>query len=138
MLTLCIRDEYYYGLYSVRIGLQKRTIIYSPGLIENLRVTEDSGLDDKSTQARFMKAAFELPSIDSASYEAVLPEVDNVLRDYLKNGEAKLVKDTIRRLERHLPNLVTFMESPIDQEPWERVSGTIVLEDGKTVETGLV
>jgi hypothetical protein len=101
-------------------------------------VGDDSGLDNKSVETQFAQSAFGLTFKDTASYEALMPEVAELLQKYLQEAETKLIDETIRRLERQLPNLVSFMESPIDQEPWERVSGSIVMEDGKTVETGLV
>lgn len=41
-------------------------------------------------------------------------------------------------LERQMPNLITFMESPIDQELWERMSATSLLEDRETIETNFM
>lgn len=64
----------------------------------------------------------------------MLEKLDEV---WAKEGPS-IIESSITDLQRQIPNLITFMESPIDQELWERMSATSLLEDGETIETNFM
>jgi hypothetical protein len=94
-------------------------------------------LESHSPQANSLQHAWGLPPYQSGSAASILPQVlAELQKAWDQNGEA-ILDVTMKRMERMVPTFVTFAESLVDQEYWERLSGT-ALVDESTVETNLV
>jgi hypothetical protein len=123
-------------LFSLKWGSARKTVIYSPSLIESLNASKDSVINKEFGPKNLLEKGFAMPRIPYPDLYRLDKELEQMLSNKQKSEE--LVKQGILRVERQLPSLVSFLASPIDQQPWERMAGTFLMEDGKTIETGLL
>jgi hypothetical protein len=112
-------------------------VVYSPPLIEQME-EQKNAIDPAPSVIRGLQHAWGLPAKHGKVAEQILPQVLSEIQNLFDRQGSEIIATTIRKLEQKMSNFITFMESPIDQEYWERISGMEVMEDGETVETNFI
>jgi hypothetical protein len=130
------RNSFPYGLFSIKWGTVRKTVVYSRSLIKDLNTSNEAIIDKEPGQKALLESGFALPKIPYPDIYRLDKELEKLLSSKAKSQD--LINQAIGRLEKELPTLVSFTPSPIDQQPWERMAGTFLQEDGQTIETGLL
>jgi hypothetical protein len=125
------------GIYSILLGPFSKIVVYSPLLIKQLEEQRDA-IDPGPSVIRTLQHAWGLPSKHGEAAGEILSQVLSRIQTLFDQQGPEILATTIRKLEQRMPNFITFMGSPIDQEYWERISGTVLLDDGETVETNFI
>ena len=120
------------------MGPFSKTVVYSPILIEQLESTEEPVTDPLPSQIRMLQHGWGLSSRHIKEAESVFSDVFAELQNIFERDGPQILNAAIRKLEQKMTSLVTFADSPIDLEYWERMSGTVLLDDDETVETNLM
>ena len=115
-----------------------KIVVYSPNLIRQLKGQKSLNWDDKPAHFQFLHDAFSLSVWNTPTLEAAWPDIATELRTLGETIIPGLIPQALKGLERAVPNVISFNSSPVDQMWWERMSGTVVLDEGKTVATGLL
>jgi hypothetical protein len=126
------------GIFSVRLGSFSKTVVYSPQLIEQIEDVEQSSIDPLASKIRMLQHGWGLSSGNAKIAEGVFSDVLAEIDHIFERDGPKILNGAIRSLEQRIHTLVTFADNTIDLEYWERMSGTVLLEDEKTVETNLL
>ena len=113
-------------------------MVYDKDYLRQIDELPETSKDSTLSRARFVGRGFSLSLRLPLALQEIYPSIEDELAKVLNSQMEELSSTAIRNLEQRMPHLISFMESTIDNEPWERLSGTILLEDGETVETGLV
>jgi hypothetical protein len=126
------------GIYTIFVGSSAKTVVYSPTLLQQLKDNQSDSIDPLLSQIRMLQHGWGLPSGYTKETENVLPQVLEKLQNIFETQGQEILDSGIKLLEKKLPTLVTFMDTTVDQEDWERISLTGLLEDGVTAETSLL
>lgn len=133
------KEQFQQGVFSIKLGRQLKTYIYSSSLIADLLdARNDQHTSPSETKLRFLQNGFGLPLRFSRRFLEIWPSLSKSIDTVDEDVAYKLKIDAIKNMERQMSDLISFASSNIDAQPWERVSGTILLEDNETVETGIV
>ncbi|KAF2669181.1 hypothetical protein BT63DRAFT_455157 [Microthyrium microscopicum] len=133
------KDEYPQGLFSVKQGSRTKIYIYGSTLSKDVLSSDNaSKLDKAEPTLRLLQSGFGMPLRYSTKFMDMWPEFRDNIQSIDQEFGKKLETDAIKSLERQMPDMISFSTSPIDQHQWERVSGTWLLEDMETTETGLM
>jgi hypothetical protein len=133
------KEQFPQGTFSVKLGGQLKTYIYSRFLSKDLLDTHnEKHTSPAETKLRFLQNGFGLPLRFSQRFLEIWPSVQTSITDIDKNFGKKIEAEALKLIERQMPDFISFANSNIDAQQWERVSGTILLDDKETVETGLV
>lgn len=134
------RDAFTAGIYTLVLGRERHTVVYSPVLIQKL--ADEYAVKTSSTQSirRIARNVFGVPKNEASFYEGITTELELAINPCLKVSEMSQpeVDDIMRHLQANLPDLVTFNQSVVDEEPWERVSAVRLAEDGESADVSLL
>lgn len=124
-----LRAIYDCGIFSLNFGGTRHNIICHPGLATAVLNTKASNANNESVSKRLMDLVFGFPSNELEKYDVAFEELHGLYRIIqVEPGLGKMVEQTARKTKENINNLVTFMESPVDQMPWEKVSNINVVE----------
>ena len=135
------RDKSSHGAFALNIAGTAHNIIFAPSLIKSVLQKRAPHLDFDSIILVIGRRFFGAPQKLHNAYLDTLKDVHEIYNDVLLRGPhlASMLSIAIRGMEEQIPNLVTFVSSPVDQLPWERASDVDLVEgsDGKVVEANL-
>jgi hypothetical protein len=133
------KEQFPQGIFSVKLGRSLKTYVYSSFLSKDLLdPRHEKQTSPAESKLRFLQNGFGLPLRFSQRFLEIWPGLQTSITDMDKDFGKALEAEALKSMERQMPDLISFASSPIDSEQWERVSGTILLDDKETVETGLV
>ncbi|KAJ9642907.1 hypothetical protein H2199_004428 [Coniosporium tulheliwenetii] len=137
------RTTYTHGIFALILLGSTHNIAFSPSLIDNVLAQDDAVLGRTAFAWVIFKNAFQLPAKLKNDILQVHNELQRLLSEHLEGPRSRntTVSSILQNLREHLPNLVTFNSSLVDQTTWERVSNTQLVgqTDGEAVvETSLL
>ncbi|KAL0262262.1 hypothetical protein SLS55_003701 [Diplodia seriata] len=113
------RDDVTQNIFGLGLLGTKHAVLGSPVLVESIEAKEYEGLDDRTFVSALRKNIFGVPTeIPAELYEKVFTE----------SHMESLSKKAVGLLKEIVPDLITFNESYVDQQAWERASLTTVVE----------
>ncbi|KAK4501831.1 hypothetical protein PRZ48_007640 [Zasmidium cellare] len=134
-----LRQRYTQGLFALNFASTTHTIIHDPHLATALLNQKPSNADNHSVSRRLMQYTFGYPSNELEKYDAALGELLAAYKFLqVEPHLGDMVDVTARKTKENVTNLVTGMESPVDQMAWEKVSDVKVLEKEGVVEASLL
>lgn len=126
-----LRQTYTSGIFALNFGSTTHSIIYDPHLATALLNQKTSNADNHSVSRRIMQYVFGFPSRELDKYEAALGELLVAYKHLqVEPYLGDMVDVTVRKTRENVTNLVSFMESPVDQMPWEKISDVDVVKNG--------
>lgn len=131
-----LRNIYADGILTLNFFGKRHNIIYTPSLATAILNTKSNNADNEAVAKRIMTHVFGFPTSELDKYDAALAElVDSYKHISVDPGLGQMVECTVRKTKESINNLVTFMESPVDQMPWEKAADVRVIEqaDGEQV-----
>lgn len=124
-----LRQIYSNGIFALNFGSTTHSIVYEPHLATALLNQKTSNADNHSVSRRLMHYTFGYPSNELDKYDAALDELLAAYKHLqVEPHLGDMVEVTARKTREGIMNLVTFMESPVDQMPWEKVSEVRLVE----------
>jgi hypothetical protein len=121
------------------LGPYSKIVVHSASLIKQLEDAEGLATDSLNSLVQALQLGWGLPSKLREVTETVLPRVLNDLEEIYARDGPEILKNALRKLEQEIPNMITFSDSVVDQEYWERMSMTSLVEsDEEVVETSLM
>ncbi|RDW89386.1 cytochrome P450-6 [Coleophoma cylindrospora] len=132
------RDMSAHGIFALRLGPSTHNIVSNPGLIRNVMSQRESTVAfqpiafnvvekaystiETPMQSANKRQFFDFPKSSKPKYAATWEEFNSFLVKYLMREPylGIMLKATITGIEAKVPQMISFMESPIDQESWER------------------
>ncbi|KAI9718985.1 MAG: hypothetical protein M1828_006361 [Chrysothrix sp. TS-e1954] len=121
------------GKASTTLKLNGRShhIIHNPSLSNAILSKHRSTIRIESQPPDTLVDVFNFPTAYQRSAREIHGPLQELDQRYLRN-DARLASNLsgriIRGLQTKLPNLVTFMRSPIDQTPWENAAGATLVD----------
>ncbi|KXT10768.1 hypothetical protein AC579_2324 [Pseudocercospora musae] len=136
-----LRSIYSNGIFVVNFGGSRHNIMYTPGLATALLNQKTSNADSEDVGSSLMVKVFGFPVKEMDKYHKGLADVTACYKHILvEPGLKHMVDCTAQLTKENINNLVTYMESPVDQMPWEKVANVDVIERNgqKMVEANLL
>ncbi|SMR57129.1 unnamed protein product [Zymoseptoria tritici ST99CH_1E4] len=128
-----LRDTYTEGAFALNFGGTAHNVFYTPGLATALMNQKTSICNAEDVSRKLMQTVFGYPVNELDKYDAALSEILGAYKFLLSEPHlGEMVDKTARLTKGNISNLVTFMDSPVDQMPWEKVSNIRVLEGQET------
>ncbi|KAF4303591.1 putative cytochrome p450 protein [Botryosphaeria dothidea] len=127
-----VRDDVTQNVFAVNFLGTKHVILGSPALVESIGAKETEGLDNQTfvsaLRRNILGLSNELPKGGNAATILANDFYDNV---FAEANVKSLAKKAVILLKEHVPDLITFNESYVDQQMWERASLTTVADAQK-------
>lgn len=134
-----LRSIYDGGAFALNLGGSKHNVVYTPGLVAALLNQKRDNADAEEVGLRLMQRIFGFPSSEVKQYHAALPDLLDCYREIsVAPGLSNMVNQTVRKTRENINNLVTFLDSPVDQMPWEKVAKVEVQGGEEVVEASLL
>ncbi|CAK3833341.1 Cholesterol 7-alpha-monooxygenase [Lecanosticta acicola] len=131
-----LRAIYTEGIFTLNFGGSRHNIMFTLGLATAMLNQKSTNADNEGVSKRLMRLNFGFPAEELDKYDAALDELLAAYKHIqVDPWLGDMVHQTARKARENVSNLVTFMESPVDQTPWEKVSNVKVIEgpDGEQV-----
>ena len=115
------------GAVSLLLYGKTYNVIFAPEVVKQIAQQPKDVLDIQTPRMERMLAVFKTSFRPSKEF---VRQWDDVLDSTLRNkvNEKRIITDLIGLLEDKIVNLVSFAESPIDQELWERSSDCSIIK----------
>ncbi|KAI9714767.1 MAG: hypothetical protein M1820_000056 [Bogoriella megaspora] len=136
------RDTSTRGIFALNLGGSTHNVIFSPSLSHSLLTQKSNVASHEPVAWQILRRTFGMPLRQKPAYEELQPELTATINDHLLRDPylAEMVNITMGNLRQNIPNLVSFVDSLVDQLPWERVSNVTSIQNessGQYVEASL-
>ena len=107
-------------------------VIYTPSLIKSVFQQRPPVLDSEAIHWNVIVNVFGGDRRSKEDYYAAYKDLDAAVRNNLLSDPSlsNAVDTTIKAMQEQTPNLVSFCQSPVDQNLWERTSYPVIWADG--------
>ena len=127
-----LRYLYGQGIFALNFGGTRHNVMYTPGLATALLNQKTSNADSEAVSNTLMKSIFGFPASEQKQYDAAIHDIMDCYKTLLSEPYlGDMVTQTADKIKENIPNLVSFLNSPVDQMPWERTSLVNVCKNGK-------
>jgi len=123
------RDSSNQGVFSIFLGGSTHNMVYAPSLVQNIFSQRPTVIKFDSIIWHILRNVGGVPMKYKKPYEDAFHGLNAAISNNLlrEPSVSKMVRIAVRNFEVNMPNLVSFMPSPVDQSPWERGSNPKVL-----------
>ncbi|TGO63940.1 hypothetical protein BOTNAR_0094g00170 [Botryotinia narcissicola] len=116
-----LRDQSAHGIFALNLGGSTHNIISNPNLVKAVLQKRESDVAFKTVALDLSTKFFGLPKKAKKVYLDNWEEYTSIFTYLMKEPYLSSMLDkTIRNLEGLIPHMVSFMDSEIDQHPWEK------------------
>ncbi|KAK6606964.1 hypothetical protein H4I95_04613 [Botrytis cinerea] len=116
-----LRDQSAHGIFALNLGGSTHNIISNPNLVKAVLQKKESDVAFKTVALGLSAKVFGLPKKAEKVYVDNWEEYTSVFTYLMKEPHLSSMLDkTLRNLEGLIPQMVSFMDSEIDQHPWEK------------------
>ncbi|KAM0144146.1 hypothetical protein ACHAO1_000425 [Botrytis cinerea] len=116
-----LRDQSAHGIFALNLGGSTHNIISNPNLVKAVLQKKESDVAFKTVALGLSAKFFGLPKKAEKVYVDNWEEYTSVFTYLMKEPHLSSMLDkTLRNLEGLIPQMVSFMDSEIDQHPWEK------------------
>ncbi|KAM0138555.1 hypothetical protein ACHAP3_003419 [Botrytis cinerea] len=116
-----LRDQSAHGIFALNLGGSTHNIISNPNLVKAVLQKKESDVEFKTVALGLSTKFFGLPKKAEKVYVDNWEEYTSVFTYLMKEPHLSSMLDkTLRNLEGLIPQMVSFMDSEIDQHPWEK------------------
>ncbi|KAK4959248.1 hypothetical protein LTR10_004050 [Elasticomyces elasticus] len=130
-----LRSRFPSGVFSLNFFGGRHNILYGPGLATALLNQKQHIANSEEVSRRLLNVIFGFPKWELHKYDEGLPDMMACYKHLLSEPSlGDLVKQTARRIQGTIVDLVTGNESLVDQTPWEKTSNTYLATDEKSGE----
>ncbi|KAI9646972.1 hypothetical protein NHQ30_004973 [Ciborinia camelliae] len=116
-----LRDQSAHGIFALNFGGSTHNIISNPSLVKGVLQKRESDVTFKHVALDLSKKFFGMPKSAVKKYLDHWEEYISVFKYLMTEPHlSTMLNKTIFNLQDLIPQMVTFMESEIDQHPWEK------------------
>ena len=138
------RDSLSHGAFALNLGGTTHNLIFAPSLAQGIFSQRNSVIDYEAIVWWILRKVSGVPSRYKSNFDKASQALHEAVKvNLLREPEiGKITKMTVKNIERNMINFVSFVQSPIDQTPWE-IHASAILCDEKpsalpTVEASLL
>ncbi|EKG15891.1 Cytochrome P450 [Macrophomina phaseolina MS6] len=125
-----VRNDVTQNVFTVNFLGTKHVILGSPALVESIGGKEAEGLDNQTFVSALRRNVLGLSDELSQSGNPTAVLANNFYEEVFTDSNVDLLSEKAASFLKELvPDLVTFNESYVDQQAWERASLTMVVEE---------
>ena len=128
------------GIFALKLFGTKYNTVWTPSLIKAAFNIEHASLNPIEPRWTLLRKVFGADGRGKGEYVQLYPNDQVCLADALRlrgtSNSAQITQNTLHALKQHAPNLLSFAERPIDQNPWEQ-NANPVLHNSSLVEISL-
>ncbi|ESZ99437.1 hypothetical protein SBOR_0199 [Sclerotinia borealis F-4128] len=120
-LTSGLRDQSAHGIFALSLGGSTHNIISNPKLVKEVLQKKESDVTFKSVALDLALKFFGVPKSAEKKYLDNWEEYTATFNYLMKEPHlSNMLDGTVRNLQRIIPQMVSFVDSEIDQYPWEK------------------
>ncbi|EOD46482.1 putative cytochrome p450 protein [Neofusicoccum parvum UCRNP2] len=124
-----VRDNVTQNVFGLNFLGTKHVILGSPSVIESIGAKDSEGLDNQTFVSVLRRNILGLSNeVTQGGKAAAVISSDFYDKVFSESNMDSLAKRVVGLLRENVPDLVTFNESFVDQQAWERASLTTVVE----------
>lgn len=128
------------GIFALKLFGTKYNTVWTPSLIKAAFNIEHASLNPIEPRWTLLRKVFGAEGRGKGEYVQLYPNDQVCLADALRlrgvSNSVQITQNTLHALKQHAPNLLSFAERPIDQNPWEQ-NANPVLHNSSLVEISL-
>ena len=128
------------GIFALKLFGTKYNIVWTPSLIDAAFSIDHASLDSSEPRWMLLRNVFGAEGSGKGEYLHLYSKdqvcLANALLSKDTTDSSQTTQTTLHAIQQHAPNLVSFAERPIDQNPWEQ-NANPVLHDSSLVEIPL-
>lgn len=135
-----LRNRYQNGIFALNFASTRHNIMYTPGLATALFNSKSTHADAEEVGLSFVQKVFGFPTSEMHKYMSGISGMTACYKYVMSEPYlGDMVNCTADKTKQNIGNLVTYMQSPVDQMPWEKTSNIQLLgEKGDVVEASLL
>ncbi|KAH8598027.1 cytochrome P450 [Bisporella sp. PMI_857] len=127
------RDQSQYGIFSLNLGATTHNIVSDPFLVKGVLQQKESIVSFEPIARTVIKKFFGIPDSAKHKYAAAWLELNHYFGYLMKEPHlSDMLGRTIGHLEQYVPKMISFAESEIDQQPWERWAKASYISNSET------
>ncbi|KAH8798976.1 cytochrome P450 [Hyaloscypha sp. PMI_1271] len=131
-LMIQARDKSPHGIFALYLGSTTHNVISDPALVSSVMAQRESVVEFAPIAWNIVQKWFGFPKSSKTKYEACWREFSVTFSHLMKEPYLnQLLKPTIRNLEENIPQMISFTDSEIDQQLWERWAKTSCVSDSE-------
>ncbi|KAJ8064526.1 hypothetical protein OCU04_006856 [Sclerotinia nivalis] len=116
-----LRDQSAHGIFALNLGGSTHNIISNPNLVKGVLQKRESEVTFKDVAISLASKFFGIPKKAEKKYLDNWEEYTSAFNYLMKEPYlSTMLNGTIRNLEGLIPQMVSFLDSEIDQHPWEK------------------
>ncbi|KAG4034067.1 hypothetical protein MFRU_003g00430 [Monilinia fructicola] len=116
-----LRDQSAHGIFALNLGSSTHNIISNPSLVKGVLQKRESDVTFKSVAWNLAMKFFGLPKRAEDKYLNNWEEYTAAFGYLMKEPHLSIMlSGTMRNIETMIPQMVSFLDSEIDQSPWEK------------------
>ncbi len=128
------------GIFALKLFGTKYNMVWTPSLIEAVFNIDHASLNSIEPRWTLLRTVFGADGRGKDEYVHLYSNdqvcLANALRSRGTTNSSQTTQTTLHAIQQHAPNLLSFAERPIDQNPWEQ-NANPVLHNSSLVETSL-
>ncbi|TVY13113.1 25-hydroxycholesterol 7-alpha-hydroxylase [Lachnellula arida] len=125
------RDQSMHGIFGLYLGGTTLNISQWCGLLS--KMYRYSPVFSKSRASTDCSKFFGLPKSSKAKYDKCWDELNSLFGYFMKDPQLGVVlKQNNRLLEQTIPQMISFVDSEVDLQPWERIAKARYISSNET------
>lgn len=127
------RDQSTHGIFALNMGAKTLNVVSDPSLVKGVMQQKESAVQFYPITWAIVEKFFGVPKSGKPKYDAHWEELMQYAGYLMREPHlSNMLKPTMRNLEDNIPQMISFMDSEIDQQPWERFAKATYISDSET------
>ncbi|TVY81010.1 Cholesterol 7-alpha-monooxygenase [Lachnellula suecica] len=127
------RDQSLHGIFALFLGGTTHNIISDPDLVKSVMSQKESVVQFKPIAWSVLQKFFGFPKSSGVKYDKCWDELHSLFGYFMRDLQLSKVLDRSNRLlEQNIPQLISFINSEIDLQPWERRANATYISPTET------
>ncbi|CZR58918.1 related to cytochrome P450 7B1 [Phialocephala subalpina] len=127
------RDLSPHGIFALNLGMTAHNVISNPSLVSSTMAQKESAVRFVPIAWAVVQKFFGVPKRAKEKYMKNWEEFNSHFGDMMKEPHlSNLLKATMKNLEQNIPQMLTFVDTEVDLQPWERFGQAAYISDSET------
>lgn len=127
------RDLSPHSIFALNLGMTTHNIISDPSLVSNTLAQKESVVQFVPIAWAVVQKFFGIPRRAKDKYMKNWEEFNSHFGFMMKEPHlSNLLKATVKNLEQNIPHMLTFVDTEVDLQPWERFGQAEYISDSET------
>ncbi|KAG9230325.1 cytochrome P450 [Amylocarpus encephaloides] len=127
------REQSPHGVFSLYLGGTTHNIISDPNLVRSVMAQRESIVQFSPVAWRIIVKFFGIPEESKFKYDKAWEELNSTLGSLMRDpGLSELLGRTVKNMEKNVSEMITFVDTEIDLQPWEKFGNASLISDTET------